>query len=401
MLLVLSPGLGLLAQVLPLDSVLSKIEKSNPGLKMYNAKINALNEYANGATNWDAPIVGGGLWMTPYTNPGMGSFMLSIEQMIPNSQRLNAKKDYMSSLSSEQKENSSFVKNQLFYLAKRHYYRWVVLKKKLVILEEAQPVVEMMIKSAELNYSNSEGKLNSIYKAKARFASLVGVIVMTKNEMQQKAVLLNTLMNRDRNLLFDIDTNLSIKNYENAIVDSSFLLSNRSDLRFIDRSLDIVTYKQKMELAKRKPSFGVRYNNMTPFNTSKPSQFNIMGMMTIPIAGWSAREYRANVKGLDFEKDELKFKKQNLLNESAGKLGIIILALKNSKEQINIYEQSILPALRNNLSTSQLAYGQNRENLFVVLDAWEAVNNARMEYLNKLEELLYLQIEYEKELEQK
>src|SRR5437762_10584363 len=84
------------AQTLSLDSVLSKIEKNNPTLLMYSEKINALNQYAEGSRSWEAPVVGAGMWMSPYNNPlGMGSFMISIEQMIPNQQKLNAKEKYM------------------------------------------------------------------------------------------------------------------------------------------------------------------------------------------------------------------------------------------------------------------------------------------------------------------
>lgn len=388
-------------QVLPLDSVLKKIEKNNLSLKMFNAKINALNQYSEGAKSWDAPTVGGGLWMTPYDNPYMGMAMISIEQMIPNQSRLNAKKDYLGSMSAEQQENKNYTKNQIFAYAKRNYFRCAILKKKLIVLNESESIINLMIKSAELNYSNSDGKLNTIYKIKARLAGIQSMISATENEIRQKNVLLNTLMNRDRNLLFDADTTFQIKNYEGSVPDSTLLLTSRSDFKAIDRSSDILKYKQKMELVKRKPSYGVRYNNMTPFNPSRPSQYNIMGMMTIPIVPWASKEYKSNVRALDFEMEELQWKKKNLVNETLGKIGTINLALQNAKQQINIYENSIIPALQNNLNTSQLAYSQNKENLFVVLDAWEALNNAKMEILSKTEELLYIQVEYEKELEQK
>jgi cobalt-zinc-cadmium efflux system outer membrane protein len=388
-------------QVLSLDSVLSKIEKSNLSLKMFAAKINALTQYAEGAKNWDAPTVGGGMWMTPYENPYMGMAMISVEQMFPSPARLNAKKDYLGSMSAEQEENKSYAKNQIFAFAKRNYYRCAILKKKLVILKESESIISMMIKSAEISYANSDSKLNTIYKAKARLAALQSMILTTNNEIQQKNVLLNTLMNRNKNLIFDADTMFQIKNYEFSTPDSSSLLTDRSDFRAIDKSSDILKYKQKMELTKRKPSFGVRYNNMTPFNPAKPSQYNIMGMMTIPIAPWASREYKANVKALDFEMEELQWKKKNLINETLGKINTIALAMQNVRQQLSSYDQSILPALQNNLNTSQLAYSQNKENLFVVLDAWEALNSAKMERLNKIEELLYIQVEYEKELEKR
>ena len=303
-------------------------------------------------------------------------------------------------MSSEYSENKNYEKNQIYAYAKRNYFRCIILKKKLIQFRGSIPIIEMMIKSEEINYANADGKLNSIYKSKARLAGIQSMIVMAENEIEQKTVILNTLMNRDRNLLFGIDTLYQIKNYESILPDSAVIQNNRSDVKAIDRSSDILRLKQKMESAKSKPSFGIRYSNMTPF-ISGPNQFNLMGMMSIPIAPWSSKEYKSNIKGLNFEIEELQLKKQNIINETIGTVSSIIYAIKNSKQQINIYQQSIIPALENNLNSSRLAYGQNKEDLFVVLDAFDALNLARIEYLNKVEELLYLQVEYEKETEQK
>jgi len=46
--------------------------------------------------------------------------------------------------------------------------------------------------------------------------------------------------------------------------------------------------------------------------------------------------------------------------------------------------------LQKNYQTTLLAYEQNTEELFVVLDAWQALNMAQLEYLNQQQELLQL-----------
>jgi hypothetical protein len=46
-----------------------------------------------------------------------------------------------------------------------------------------------------------------------------------------------------------------------------------------------------------------------------------------------------------------------------------------------------------------LAYEENREQLPIVIDAWEALNMAQMEYLEKNEEYYNMIVSYEKELE--
>ena len=79
------------AQILTLDSIINKIERSNPDLQMYDFQISALNNYASGAKSWDAPQIGTGPYMTPYNlDKNMGSWMFTVQQMIPNPSKLKA-----------------------------------------------------------------------------------------------------------------------------------------------------------------------------------------------------------------------------------------------------------------------------------------------------------------------
>ena len=83
---------------LKLDDILTTIQSNHPSIKMYDAGIRASDEAAKGARSWEAPELGTGLWMTPY-NPslwkrnadgsnGMGQYMISARQMIPNKKEI-------------------------------------------------------------------------------------------------------------------------------------------------------------------------------------------------------------------------------------------------------------------------------------------------------------------------
>ncbi len=70
-----------------------------------------------------------------------------------------------------------------------------------------------------------------------------------------------------------------------------------------------------------------------------------------------------------------------------------------AKTQVQNYEKKIIPALRRNYETTLLSYEQNTGQLPLVIDAWEALNMAQIEYLNNLEQLYLIGVNYEKELE--
>lgn len=387
------------AQVYTLDSIFNTIAKNHPELQMYDLQIKAYNTYSTGARAWEAPQVGAGLYMVPYMfDKNMGSLMFTVTQMIPNPAKLKANEKYMLGMVGVESESKNFKFNQFVSQAKMVYYEWLVLKKKQAVLNESETLMNYIIQTAENRYTYQKEKLNSIYKAKAELAQLKSMQLMTNNEIDQKRIALNTLMNRDKNFVFDIDTSYVIKDYEKAVVDTGKINGFRSDLKVIDQSIKVMQLKQQVEKYKSKPDFGIRFDHAQGFG-NQPNQFSIMGMITIPIVPWSSKMYKANVNGMDYEIEALLFQRQAAVNEVSGMIIGLQSEIKNKKAQVNIYQDNILPALQKNYKTTLLAYEQNTEELFMVLDAWQALKMAQLEFLNQVQELLLKQVEYEKENE--
>ncbi|MDB5151877.1 MAG: Outer rane efflux protein, partial [Mucilaginibacter sp.] len=197
-------GLTAKAQVprLPLDSVLARIN-ANPSLQAYDAKISAQNAYATGAKSLDAPKISAGQYQTPYQiNPNTGSFMIQAEQMFTNPAKLRAKEDYIKGMSRMTAEDKNYMKNQLIAQAKQYYYERGVLEKKLTLLQNTQSLLEYMLKDANIRLTYGKEKLPNIYKAKADLYQLDNTREQLNNEISQKNIMLNTLMNRDKQTAF-------------------------------------------------------------------------------------------------------------------------------------------------------------------------------------------------------
>jgi hypothetical protein len=73
--------------------------------------------------------------------------------------------------------------------------------------------------------------------------------------------------------------------------------------------------------------------------------------------------------------------------------------MSSKKKQLKNYEQNIIPALQNGYKTALLAYDQNTGDLPSVLDGIKSLQMVRMEALDRLQELLTLQVAYEREYE--
>jgi cobalt-zinc-cadmium efflux system outer membrane protein len=386
------------AQRLPLDSVLSRVA-ANPALLSYDAKGSAQDAYATGAKSLDAPKISAGQYQVPYQiNPNGGAFMIQAEQMFTNPAKLRAKEEYMKGLSNVTKEDKNYLKNQLIGQARQYYYERVVLEKKLVQLQNTQNLLTYMLKDANIRLTYGKEKLPNIYKAKADLFELDNSREQLNNEISQRNIMLNTLMNQAQSTTFTVDTTIVINDYETNITDTATLVAARSDIKSINRNIELQQLNSQMEYAKRKPDFGIQAGHMQSYG-GMANQYILMGSVTIPIVPWASKEYKANLKGIRYEVQELQQKKLDILNQAQGKLAGLRTDMSSKKRQLKNYNQNIIPALQNTYKTSLQAYEQNTGDLPSVLDGIKSLQSARMAALDRLQELLTLQVAYERDYE--
>ncbi|MCU7694393.1 TolC family protein [Haoranjiania flava] len=407
--IVLLSQISVQAQTLSLNEVLDSVSANHPVVKMYTNEIRSMDEAAKGARSWMPPEIGAGPFMTPY-NPamwrkmgdvnGMGSIAISVEQMIPNKKKLDADEAYMRAMSSVEKENLNANVNELRQDAKQLYYQWIVLRKRLSVVEESQKLLDFMIKNAEIRYKNGLEKIGAYYKAKAALGSALNMELMYENDIREKRIRLNALMNRNPLDYFEVDTNYRLNDYSLMVFDSSLFYQNRSDLKALDREINLRYLKQETERQSLKPQFGGRFEHMVGFG-GQPMQYSAMVMMKLPIVGWASRMNKANIESLRWQAEALRSQKEMMVNEYSGMAYGMRNELDLNKKQLALYEQNIIPALRNNYKTMQLGYEQNTEELFMLFDAWEKLNMTQMEYLDILEKALQTQVSLDRLIEKK
>jgi len=393
------------AQVISLDSVLHVIDAQNPMLQEYDSKVKALNTYTEGAKSWMAPMVGAGTFMTPYPNQLLmderdkGSVMFSVEQSIPNPAKLNANKRYFASRAAVEEQGRSYQFNALRAEAKTFYYQWLVAEEKLKVLHENERFVNLMLKLTRLRYPYNQGSLGNIYKVEGRLSEVQNMILMTQGDIEEKQFRLKTLMNLSPDAKIMVDTTMRVQFESSQIIyDTAALSAQRSDVRQIDKTIQVMQFNQQLQRSQAKPDFKIRFDHMQPLG-NMPTQFTAMAMVSIPIAPWSSKMYKSEVKGMQYDIEAMRKGREALLIETRGMLAGMAARLIRMQQQLENYNTKIIPALRKNYQTMMLGYEENREQLPIVIDGWEAMNMAQMEYLNKLDEYYTMIVSYEKELE--
>lgn len=402
------------AQTMRLDAIIDSITVSHPVVRMYNNEIRSMDEAAKGAKSWMPPEFSSGLWMTPY-NPmrwkkmddgmgsfkeGMGQYMIGGQQMFPNRHKQNADTKYMEAMSSVEKEKKNATLNELINDAKQFYYEWIILKKKLAILDQNEKLLDFMIKNAEIRYKNGLEKISAYYKAKAALGNVQNMRLMFESDIKEKRIRINSLMGRNAMINFDIDTTYQLNDFSSMVFDSTLLYNNRSDLKAIDKDITLTWLKQETERQSLKPQFGIRYEHMFGFG-GLPMQFSLMGMVKLPLTNWSSKMSKANMESLKWKASALQSQKEMMLNEYSGMAYGMRNELELKRKQLKLYDENIIPALKNNYKTMQLGYEQNTEELFMLYDAWETLYMTQLEYTELLNQALKLQVTIERLIEKK
>ena len=397
------------AQQMSLPAVMDSIAANHPVVKMYNAEIRSMDAAAKGARSWMPPTVGAGFFMTPYNAKlwqrdgdmlGMGSVAVSVEQMFPNRKKLNANENLMKAMSAVEKEKLYAALNENFQDAKKLYYSSIVLDKKLKVVKENEKMLDFMIRNAEIRYKNGLSKISAYYKAKAALGSSKNMQLMYENDLRVNRIRLNALMGRDALSPLEILPEYNLNDYSLETFGQDLFEQNRSDLRGIDREINIARLKQDLEKQNLKPEFGVKFENMFGFG-GQPMQFSLMLMVKLPFVSWASGMNKANIESLKLKEEALQAQKEMMVNEYSGMAYGMRNELDLNKNQLKLYEDTIIPALKKNYKSMQLGYEQNTEELFMLYDAWEQLNMTQLEYFEILTKALQTQTEIDRLIERR
>jgi len=392
-------------EVLSIEQVLNEVEKNHPALKAYETRVKGQDARVQGAKAWMAPMVGAGTFMTPYPGTELmpdadkGSFMLSVEQDIPNPSKTRAKGEYLAAQSDITRAERLVLYNELRFQARQLYYDLIIAYRKIRLQKESQQIMKNMKKLAEIRYPYNQGSLNQVFKAEGRTYESENMILMTEGEIRSKKVALNVLMNRSSDTTFEPDTALHVNFNSVARADSSYFASSRSDIAQMDRSIKAMQLNIAQMRKEARPDFRIKFDHMKNYSGMMPAQFTAMAMISVPIAPWSSGMYKSEVKSMNFEIEAMKQQRSSMLTEMAGMTRVMETELMTMQKQLVNYEKKILPALAKSLNMSMLSYQENKLDLSAVIDAWEAKNMVQMNYLDQLQKYYQMIAAYEKNIE--
>lgn len=390
--------------VLSLDSILQRIGNNNVLLQSYELKAQGYKYSAEAATAWMPPMVGGGTFMTPY--PGQmimdprdkGNLMFQIEQDIPNTAKLRARKRYIESQGNIERASRDITLNDFKAQAKRLYFNWLIARQRVTVMRENEQILITMKKIEEVRYPYNQSQLGSVYKAEAQIEENRNMIRMQDGLMAKARAWLNSLMNARGDEQFDIDTTYTPSFVTSGSYDTASLAVIRKDVLKMNESIRSMQLNILSMKTQRKPDFRIRFDHMYPLDGMMPNAYSVMGMISIPIAPWSSKMYKSEIKAMQFNIQSMEKEKSAMLQETQGMLYGMQYEIQAMEKRIQSMEDKVIPSLKKTLDANFISYQENKMQLTLVIDAWEALTMMQMTVLDEKLKLYEMIADYEKEL---
>lgn len=389
---------------LSLDDILTRIEMQNVSLESYDLKAESYNYKSEAASSWMAPMVGAGTYMTPY--PGQdpmaddkGSLMFQVEQDIPNFSKQKANQKAIISLKDIEYADRDLKMNELKAQAKSLYFGWLIALDRIQVLRENEKIMQTMREVEEIRYKYNQSQLGSIFNIDAKIEENQNMILMQEGEIAKSRAWLNSLMNQRGDELFSIDTSEHLVFVPQVVLDTASLADQRADIIKMER--EITSMKLGVEVMKKesRPGLKIRFDHMSPLGAGMmPNSYSIMGMISIPIAPWSSKMYKNEVLAMNLEVDAMQKERQGKLLESQGLVYGMQYKILNAQERLKNLELKIIPSLKRALDANFQSYQENKMQLPVIIDNWEAWNMMQNNLLDEKLTFYQLIIDYEKEL---
>lgn len=395
------------AQVFTLKQVLDSIQTNNPGLQQFALNAAANNAEGAAAKGWAPPTVGAGLSEFPYgsVNTGNGMMprkmlMLRLQQMFPNFSKQNKEKAYDESLGKLDKDDSATMKNELFAEAKLAYYDAYVADKKLAVVHQQEKQMKLLLDIFQGRLQYDKAKLPDVYKARAKLSDFQSLEIQLQSVAQQSVVVLNSLMNQPQEVAFEVDTTENFEQLPPQLlaVDSSYILSNRSDIRRFSDNIHSLHLNKEMVTQQSKPTFGISWDNMRM--NGNQYMYSAMATLSSPIAPWFSKGYHAKAKAIDYRIQAMQKMQDNQLSQALGNIHKDRLKLLAAEKDINIFKDEVIPAYAKTYQSYMNAFSENTGNVYETLDAWNELTGKQLEYWNKVSNLLNIRVILETELQQ-
>lgn len=389
------------------DSLINLALKNNPLLKAYKSRVIANKSNAESISQLPPPTLGIEFNQIPFNSANIWndaeSNALSLSQMFMLGGKFSAMRDV--ELKSISIENSNLNNAAINIIAeiKMNYYNLWLTERKIEIQNKTILLLEQLIKSLTIEFSTNRVNQADILSLTAEVYSNNTQVSNLKNDRQKYINLINRYIGISLDSIItssEINTNISIneKELESILINENPTLQKMNAMVEMNRAMIISNSRDKIPdlmlqgMVMRMP-LGMPLTTRSDLSMLSMTEakteymYSIMASITLPFAPWSSNKYKykeeeltAAIKGIEYEKEDMK-------NEMLSRLRNSIIKLNNAKNLLELYGKNVIPVYEKALDAQIIFYQTNRTNLNSVVDALRMLLMEQMNYYMALADI--------------
>jgi len=235
------------------------------------------------------------------------------------------------------------------------YFQLAASREIIAILEKSQQTAEQINQAAEARYRVGEGTQQDVLRAELQRTKLLNELSMQRRESAQAQVVLKALLNRAQSPDI-IAEPLSVRHLPSAESLITTLHQKNPDLQTSTER--IYQSQAAVDLAKRekKPDFGVQY-----MWQHTASNFRDYYMATFSIKLPNRSRVRAMEAEAEARLAQAQSEKESRLKRMESDLGEQIAIVQTSEQQLNVYEQGLIPQSEASLNAGLASYRAGKQ----------------------------------------
>ncbi len=301
-----------------LQSLIDEALTNNPKIKQFELQYKRVSEKVNEVNTLPNTNIGVGYFLSePETRTGAQRFKVSVNQMLPWFGTISSREDYVSSLADAKFEDITIAKRQLISSVSTSYYNLYAIKAKQQVLTENINLLKTYETMALTSVEVGKASAVDVLRLQMRQNDLNQSKAILKQQFLTEQTAFNKLLNRDKNIVVNVVSDLKIPLEEKTInLDS---LQFHPEILKYDKLYQSV---EKSELLNQKESspmigFGLDYVNVAErpdMNFSDNGKDIVMPMVSLSIPIFN-KKYKSKTKQNKIQQEEFNSQKQERFNK--------------------------------------------------------------------------------------
>jgi outer membrane protein TolC len=298
---------------------------------------------------------------------------ISLSQRFPFFGKLKIKGNIAQQTAFLQQEHLNAVKADTILQVKSAYYSLYWIDRSVEISLEEKDVLKRLARIAEKKYMTAQASQQDVLKAQLEITKITNKILTLEQARNEIIAALNTLLDREPGSSFGKTEDFDIPDLEMDQEKLQILSREmRPELKRVQHQ--IKREDEKLKLAKKSfyPDFSIMvdYIDIGGGTTNNPEDGRNawMASVGISIPLWRkklrASEAEATIR-MKAGEDQYKY----LENETNSRINEIILDMKTAREQLDLYDHSLLPQAEQSLKASEVGYLAGKVDFLNLLDS--------------------------------